>query len=384
MTSFKAALFATVSALLAAAGSAQAADPIRIGLTSSFTGSAALFGQHDRYGVEMAIAEINAAGGVLGRPLALDAEDNKCNPSEGVKAATKLVTEHKVVAVIGAMCSSVTLAIMPIIQRNETPLVIPVSTSPAITPLSGKGGNVWAFRTTPSDDGMAIAIGRYLKANGVARAAIVAEDTDYGRGGARGMTAALKANGIALTATEFIPQNTPDFTTLLTKIDAMRVDRVAVYMLSSDVQNFFRQYESFGTKTRVTGRAEMSVVRNAVTPEFLAKGGLDGTSGLNPYAANLDTPENRDFVARFRARYNTDPIQMSFYSYEATRIVADAITRAGKVDRHAIRDALQKTRYKSIMGGDIEFDDYNQAHNNTVMIELRDGGKVTIVGLFKS
>lgn len=381
-------LFSKAAAVVAVAmvgtTAASANEPIKIGLTSSFTGTAALFGQHDRHGVEMAIAEINAKGGVLGRPLALAAEDNKCNPAEGVKAANKLVSEHQVVAVIGAMCSSVTLAIMPIIQRAETPLVIPVSTSPAITPLSGKGGNIWAFRTTPSDDGMAIAIGRYLKDKGVARIAIVAEDTDYGRGGARGMTEALKVNGIALAATEFVPQNTADFTTLLTKIDAMKVERVAVYLLSTDVQNFFRQYEAFGAKTRVTGRAEMSVVRGAVTPDFLAKGGLDGTSSLNPYAANLDTPENKEFVARFRARYNTDPIQMSFYSYEATRLLADAIAAAGKVDRRAIRDALAKTRYKSIMGGEIAFDEYNQSHNNTIMIELKDGGKVVIVGLFKS
>lgn len=369
---------------LVAAGAAGAAEPIKIGLTSSFTGTAALFGQHDRYGVEMAIAEINAKGGVLGRPLALEAEDNKCNPAEGVKAANKLLSEHKVVAIVGAMCSSVTLAIMPLVQRAETPLVIPVSTSPAITPLSGKGGNNWAFRTTPSDDGMAVAIGRYLKAQGVKKVAIIAEDTDYGRGGAKGMTDSLKLNEIALAAVEYVQQNTPDFTTLLTKMEAMKVDRVAVYLLSSDVQSFFRQYEAFGARTRVTGRAEMSVVRGAVSPEFLAKGGLDGTSGLNPYAADLDSPANKEFVARFKARYNTAPIQMSFYSYEATRLLADAIQRAGKVDRHAIRQALEKTKYQSIMGGTIEFDEHNQSHNNTVMIELKDGGKVTIVGLFKT
>jgi len=371
-----------LGAAMSSSGMAQ--EPIKIGLTSSFTGTAALFGQHDRYGVEMALAELNDKGGVLGRRFVLEAEDNKCSPAEGVKAATKLLSEHKVTAIIGAMCSSVTLAIMPLIQRAETPLVIPVSTSPAISPLSGKGGNNWAFRTTPSDDGMAMAIGRYLKDKGVKRMAVVAEDTDYGRGGARGMTEALKAVGISLVATEFIPQNTPDFTTLLTKIDAMNVDRVAVYLLSTDVQNFFRQYEALGARTRVTGRAEMSVVRGAVTPEFLAKGGLDGTSGLNPYAFGLDTPENKDFVARFRARYNTDPIQMSFYSYEATKVLAEAIARAGKVDRHAIREALAKTKYKSIMGGQIEFDDFNQSHNNTIMIELKDGGKVAIVGLYKS
>src|SRR5215813_4529698 len=94
-------------------GTAQAQEPIRIGLTTTMTGTAALFGQHDKLGMDLALQEINAQGGVLGRKIEGFVEDNRCNPAEGVKAATKLLNETKVVALFGGMCSSVTLAVMP-------------------------------------------------------------------------------------------------------------------------------------------------------------------------------------------------------------------------------------------------------------------------------
>ena len=217
-----------LGAAMSSSGMAQ--EPIKIGLTSSFTGTAALFGQHDRYGVEMALAELNDKGGVLGRRFVLEAEDNKCSPAEGVKAATKLLSEHKVTAIIGAMCSSVTLAIMPLIQRAETPLVIPVSTSPAISPLSGKGGNNWAFRTTPSDDGMAMAIGRYLKDKGVKRMAVVAEDTEL----ANRTLQALKNTGVDLQLDDFGLGYSPLSQLAKLPFNAVKIDRSFVAQLRAD------------------------------------------------------------------------------------------------------------------------------------------------------
>ncbi|MBV8746602.1 MAG: ABC transporter substrate-binding protein, partial [Xanthobacteraceae bacterium] len=157
---------------------------IVIGLSSPMTGPAATAAEWEKWGVDLAVEEINAAGGVLGRKLTVMQLDNKCNPSEGVNVANKLV-EAKVVAIVGSHCSSAHLAAMPIIKDAKIPMITGVASNPQITTLSGVGGNEWAFRINPSDSDMMEALGAYLGAKKPFKTvAIVAEDTDFGRGGA--------------------------------------------------------------------------------------------------------------------------------------------------------------------------------------------------------
>src|SRR5262249_1036048 len=146
-------------------------------------------------------------------------EDNRCNPAEGVKAATKLLTETKVVALFGGMCSSVTLAVMPIVQRAQIPFIVTISTAQSIAQQAGAGGNEWTFKTNPSDDTMAEGIAEKLKADGVKRLAFLAEETDYGRGGVKVFTEAAKKRGIEIIATEYFPQGMPDFSTAMAKME---------------------------------------------------------------------------------------------------------------------------------------------------------------------
>lgn len=130
--------FRSAAALAVAVGlslSAQAQNTIRIGLSSGFTGPAAAASEWEKWGVDLAVEEINAAGGLLGKKIEIISVDNRCNPTEGANTARKLVQE-KVSAIVGAHCSSATLAMMPIIQEAKIPMVTAVSSSPKIGELS--------------------------------------------------------------------------------------------------------------------------------------------------------------------------------------------------------------------------------------------------------
>lgn len=363
--------------LLCGAATPQTGNPIVIGLTTPVTGNAASFADPERRGVEMAVQEINAAGGVLGRSIRLVVADNRCNPTEGVQSANKLINDDKAVALIGAFCSSVSLAVMPVVRRSEVPMVIDVSTAPAISQMIGQGKNTWVFRTSVTDDGMAKALIDHLAAKSSWRKiALLAEDTDYGRGGVRAFAELAKAKGMTTVATEMVQQGTADFTTVITKLMAAKPDAVAIYVLGADMANFLKQYQAWGAKIPVTGRFDPGLLSAAQR----AGGFLDGSIGVLPYSPEIDTPANHRFVSSYRERNKADPQFQSAYGYEAMYLIADAIKRAGKAEPAAIREALASARMASMVGTSIEFDAQHQAHNNAVILLLKDG-KISILSL---
>lgn len=363
-------IIALVSAALT---SAAHAEDLRIGLSTPLTGSVASLGQHEKWGAELAIAQLNEAGSVNGKTLALDVQDNQCNPSQGVTSVEKLL-QSSPVAVIGALCSSVTLAIMPVAKRAKVPLVVAVATSPAITEASGIGGNEWTFRINPSDAGLGTALANYLAANGsYSKLAFVGEDTDYGRGGQKALASALSGKGVNVASTDLFQQNTQDFTTVLTRLSSEAPDALALYAVGADELNFLRQYRSSGLRTHLTGRIAFDELADTV----VASGALDGATSVFPYAANLDTPENKAFVTAFKEKYGQLPNYQSFEAYEAVHVIADAARRAEKPTPEAVRDALATTKFKSLTGKTISFDQNNQAHNSALILRI-DGKEIVI------
>ena len=354
-------------------GPALAEEGIKIGMSVPISGGVAALGQHEQWGAELAIAEINAAGGILGKPLELVVQDNQCNPSQGVTSIESLL-QDEVTAIIGCLCSSVTLAAMPIVQRAETPLVVGVSTSKKITEQAGVGGNEWTFRINPSDAGLAVALGNYLGDKGTVKTvAFVGEDTDYGRGGHAALSAALEARGIEVVSADFYQQNTADFTTVLTRIRSKKPDAVALYAVGADELNFLRQFHSMDIQSHLTGRVALDELQDTL----VSSGMLDGTTSVFPYATGLDSAANRSFVEAFEKAYGELPNYQSFEGYEALRVIADAITRAGKADPSAVRDALESTSFESLTGRKIEFDDHNQAHNYAIILRV-EGSEIVV------
>lgn len=366
------------SLMLTAPAWPQASEPIRIGLSTALSGPAAYTGQQDRWGAEMAVKEINAKGGVLGRPLQLDVQDNACNPAQAAQSEQRLIAD-RVNALMGGLCSSASLAIMPIAKRQGMPFLVAISSAGSITDQSGVGGNEWTFRTAQPEPRLASALSKFLVKEGkVKTIAILAEDSDYGRGGATALTESARAAGLTITSSDFTPLGTPDFTSTLTRLRSQRPDAVALYIQGADTANFMRQYASSGLKARITGRVQFGDF-----PESLVSAGAaDGLVVAIPYDPRVETPANENFVRLFTAAFKAAPMQHAFNSYEGTHVMAGAIARAGSTDGEAIRTALTTSRYRSALDADLSFDDHHQAYNNAVIMGVVDK-QVRVLGLVK-
>ncbi|HEY8333892.1 MAG TPA: ABC transporter substrate-binding protein [Tardiphaga sp.] len=351
------------------------AQSIMIGASVPDTGPAAAPAIWQRWGYQMALDEANAAGGVLGKKVEMVAYDNRCNPSEAVNVANKLI-EAKVVAIVGAHCSSATLASMPLIAAAKIPMIDGVASSPKITELSGVGGNEWTFRINPSDDDMMNALGLYLGQGGskIKRVAIIGEDTDFGRGGAAAFTTVAKKNGLEIISTDFHPQSYPDYTSLLTRIQQGKPDAIAIFQLAGDQLNFLRNAMQLGVKIPYIGRFDPG----GNNLQIIQAGGMEGSITAWTYSYLVDNPLNKAFAAEVEKRHKTTPVLQTWAGYDAMRLLLKAIKEANSVEPTAIRDAIKKIEFTNVMGAKVTFDDHNQG-GKVVLIEGVANKKVKIL-----
>ncbi|GKX33372.1 MAG: amino acid ABC transporter substrate-binding protein [Rhizobiaceae bacterium MnEN-MB40S] len=365
----------SVASILGASVAAQA-ESILIGISNPYTGPAAIAAEREKWGIDLAVEEINEAGGLLGMQIELLPMDNKCNPSEAVNVANKLV-EAKVNVIIGAHCSSATLATMPIIEKAGIPMVTAVSTSPAITDQSGVGGNKWEFRINPSDAAMMKTLAGYLAKSGkFSKVAIIGEDTDFGRGGAGAFADFATEAGVEIISTDFAPQGLPDFTPVLTKVSRSKPDAIALFQLGSDQLTMLRNAMQLGLTIPYTGRAELG----GQNEELISAGGMEGSVSAWTYSPEIDTPENKAFAEKIKAKHEISPVLQTWAGYDSVNIIAQAIKEAGSAEPAAIRDALEKIEFTTVMGKTISFDDYNQAGEIVVILGVNDK-KVDILSL---
>ena len=359
---------ATCAAFLALSFGAHSQDTIRIGFSSAFSGPAAAAAEWEKWGVDLAVEEINAAGGLLGKKVELITADNRCNPTEGANTARKLV-QDKVSAIIGAHCSSATLAMMPILQEAKIPMVTGVSSSPKIGELSGVGGSPYMFRISPDDNRMAQGLTEYLGAKKLFRnVAVIAEDSDFGRGGAAAFNPLAQKAGITILSTDFAPQMTPDFTPLLTRVMQKKPDAIAVFMLGGDSLNLFRTSMQMGMTVPFTGRAELA----GKSTELILAGGLSGSVSAWSYSPDLDNPANKKFAATILARHKSTATLQSWAGYDSMGAIAQAIRDAKSADPVKVRDAMAKLSFTALHGGTIRFDDHNQGGRLVVILQVKD------------
>jgi branched-chain amino acid transport system substrate-binding protein len=365
---------ATAIGLSLLAPLAANAQNIVIGASVPDTGPAATPAVWQRWGYQLALDEANAKGGVLGKKIEMMALDNRCNPSEAVNVANKLI-EAKVSVIVGAHCSSATLATMPLIAAAKIPLVDGIASSPKITELSGVGGNDWTFRINPSDDDMMEALGSYLgQSSKIKRVAILAEDTDFGRGGVAAFAAVAKKNGVEIISTDFHPQSYPDFTALLTRVQQSKPDAIALFQLAGDQLNFLRNAMQLGVKLPYIGRFDPG----GNNLQIIQAGGMEGSITSWTYSYLVDTPANKAFSEEIQKQHKTTPVLQTWAGYDVMRLVIQAIADAGSAEPAAIRDALKKINFTNVMGAPVKFDDHNQA-GKLVLIEGVADKKVQIL-----
>ncbi len=356
---------------------AQAAEPVKIGITTILSGPTADRGQQEQYGAQLALDRINQGGGVLGRPVEAFYADNACKPDIGVPATKRLLEQEHVAVIIGALCTPVTHAIMPVMQQAKVPLVIATSAGQDFVDASGAGGNDFAFKTIPSEVDIMRALVRWLKSKDVKSVAIVADDGEFQHANAIAAAKAARDAGISVTAEETIAKDTRDFAAIFGKLKGGSPGQI-VAILGPSTTEFFKAYETSGWRVPVTGRFDLAGALAAISPAFRDAGGGSGLTGVAVFSPALDRPEVQEFVAAYKSHYGLVPTQRSFFVFEATYLVVDAIRRAGSDQPAAIEQALKTTTMASRLGGSYAPDDHNHAHTPLQILGLRDGKPAVI------
>ncbi len=352
-------------------------EPIRVGISSPFTGAVAYGGEDVNMGATLAMEEINAEGGILGHPIELFVADNACSADQAISSIRKLVEVDKVVVINGALCSGATMGAMPLLEQYEVPMVTSSSTNPKITDMSGVGGNIWEFRTSPHDVMMADGFSKVI-AEDAETVAILAPNDDYGRGAAAAFEAALANEGVEVLAIEFHEKGQPDYHSILTKWKELDPDALVIPMFAHDASIFMRQFRELQMPQMVFARGAV------VTPEFLEdiKDDLTIGDGIME-ATGWAYGAGPDFDQRFEERWGFPSRYYAAMAYMAVRyVIADAIRIAieetGEANPATIRDALEKVSVETF-NGLIEFDEYNQAHPLVSVTTLDDQGNISLL-----
>jgi branched-chain amino acid transport system substrate-binding protein len=365
-------LFVVVCMVLAS-HIAWATEPIKLGVVLPFSGPVGSDGLRTFSGIQLAVDQINSKGGVQlnneKRPIEIIREDSTCNPRLSVAAVEKLMTRDKVSAVIGDFCSTSTLAGAEVAKRNEVPQITPISIAPPIT----QQGNKWIFRNCDNSDMMARAFVKdAVNALGIKRWAFLARNDDYGRGGVESLGVLVKEEGGEVVAVEYHPQGATDYYTLLTKMRARKPDGVALIANTAEHAVATNQMAELGMTKEVRLLDPTSAYFN---PDFMKLTGANSNGLVGPtrYVHIIDTPENKKFVEDYYKVNNQHPDKFAMSAFETVHIIVQAIQRAGSTAPAAVRDALAETRYQSVQGREIYFNDSNQIVLDEFIIQVKDG-----------
>lgn len=358
-------------ALIAAGGSVscdRGAKTFHLGGVGPITGEAASFGLSYRKGMDMAVEEWNARGGVLGQQVKLHFADDKGDPAEGATAFTMLIRKDRVSAIVGSGPSKVSLAGAPICQTARVPMISPTSTHPKVTEA---GDHI--FRACFLDSFQGTVGARFAAEDLRARKAACLFDlgNDYTVGLAQCFKAKFLALGGEITAFEGHASGTPDFKVQLTKILATRPDVIYLPDFYQDAALVVRQARELGYRGPLVGGDGWD------SPKLAELGGpaIEGCFFTTHYAKDDPRPIIQDFVKKFRYKFGADPDGHACLAYDATCLVLDAVRRAGSKEGRAVRDALQATDTE-VVSGRIRFDAGRNPIKDAVVLQVRNGNYV--------
>ncbi len=336
-------------------------DTIKIGLSTPLTGEAASLGEGFSAGAELAVKEINDAGGIKGRRIELVTEDDKCS-SQGVNAITKLVEIDKVVAIVGPLCSAAAGPGLPVAQKAGIPTLITAS-APPLTKVGD-----YIFRNYPSDALEGKFVAEYIYNNLAKRkVAIIYTNNDWGAGLNEAFVDQFKRLGGEVTYDEGVPQDSKDLRTNITKAKASNPEVI-----------YFPSYPANG----IAGLKQMKELKVGVP--ILSGGGFDTeeiwklreAEGVIYAIAKTDNPEG--FQARIKNVTGKTPNVYTPYAYDAVKVLAQVIEKAG-TDRKTVRNELTRTVYKgSVSGPTIEFDKNGDLKTGATMLKIIKNGKAEI------
>lgn len=360
---------------------AQAAETIKLGIVAPMSGPNARYGAFSMHGAELAVKEINDAGGIDGKTIELFNADSQGTPVEGVSATRRLIDQDGVDYIIGDVSSSVTLAMQPVAEDAEVLLLNAASSNPQITYQSGVGGFKWTYRNYPTDENRALVVAKYAaEQRGFTKFAVLSVDTDYGRSAITFTKKYLPQFKGEILSEDYYKEGEVDFRSVLAKIRDNGAQAIIYYGLVDTTPIVARQMTELGMAGKVVlmGNGEF----NAASVIAAAPKAMEGAIEAAAWLPAWDSPKSKAFVAAFNAAYGEGPNNHAYVHWETVHLLAQAIREAGSNDHQQVRDALSKIKYDSAMG-EVTFDDHNQARLPMILLQI-ENGKPSIKGAYKA
>ncbi|HEY5741923.1 MAG TPA: ABC transporter substrate-binding protein [Terrimicrobiaceae bacterium] len=351
-------------------------SPAKIGLNVELTGEMPAVGASAKNAAELFLAQINSGGGleVAGKkqPLTLVVGDNAAKADQAAAIAQRLISQDNVVAMIGPDASACAIPASEIAESLKCPMISPWSTNPKTTVDATTGKpKEYVFRACFIDTFQARVLAKFVLEKLNAKTAAVLYDvaSEAPNGQATLFKETFEANGGKVVAFETYTTGDRDFSAQLTKIEAENPAVVFLPAYYNDVPLIAQQARRLGIEAQFVGSDAWS------SPEIIKLGGADIIDAYfcNHYSTEIATPVAQKFVSDYKAKYKMDPDDVAALTYDAMGLLCQAIKDAGKFDRQAIRDALEKIEKYEGVTGTMQFGEGGDPIKSAVMLQIKEG-----------
>lgn len=336
--------------------------PIKIGFVGPLTGENANIGIPIRRGVELAVEEINDAGGINGRELVVIFEDGKCNAKDANTAVRKLIDQDKVIAIVGGICSSETLSMAPTAEESEIPLISPSATNPKIT----EAGD-YIFRVVGSDALQGKVMAEYVFNKGYKKAAIIYQNSDYNLGLKDVFSETFENLEGTIVAAETYEQDAKDYKTQLTKIKAANPEILYIIpyseggLIAKQAVELGLDFPFFGPET--------------FESEAILKDGGDAVEGLVFTKPRFDekNPKSANVLKKYQDKYKEKPEFPAYMTnaYDIVMLISEALEK--EISSESIKEFMYKVKNYDGAGGKLTIDENGDALKDFMFMEISDG-----------
>lgn len=341
-------------------------DTLLLGVATSLTGGQATFGISTRNGIDLAVKEVNAAGGVKGKKLEMRVYDTQGKPEEAAQSVTRLITQDKVLIILGDVASSNSLAMAEKAQAAGVPMITPSSTNPAVTE---KGDHI--FRVCFIDPFQGFVMAKFARETLKASKVAVLQDNKsaYSIGLTEVFTRKFTEMGGKVTTTESYSQGDSDYRAQLTAIKKAAPEAIYVPGYYSEVGVIARQAKELGLNVPLLGGDGWD------SEKLYELGGsaIQGSYFSNHYSPDNPEPRIQKFVSDYKAAYGGVPDALAALAYDAAKVAAAALEKAPDTSGKAIRDAIAQTKNFPGIAGTITLDEKRNAVKPAVVLKVGDG-----------
>ncbi len=354
---------------------AYCADSFKIGVLAPLSGTYAKLGDHEVWGIKVAMDQVNAEGGILGRKVELIIEDDELNPTLASRKATKMILQDHVEYLIGAVSSGVSMALMPIASKYEKVHIVPISGSPQITEDKCSRNT---FKVGSNFRMQALAVGPWLVKNLGKRVYYIGADYAMGQDGVKVAKEAVEKAGGQTVGEVFSPLGTTDFGPYINKIKDSKPEVVFMVVAGNDAVRLVTQLDKFGIK-KMAKLAGFEMTIDTTVLEGMGESAF-GTYGTNRYVFTVDTPRNNEFRKAYK-KYSggEEPDQYSQASWESIIFLTKATRTVGSTDTKKVINAMEQTSIDSMTGPVYIWKDNHQAIRDKFIVEVVKEGTYKVI-----